>query len=99
MKEDLSCDLNGKPPQVFITPIMPSIFVDNNWYMNTSATHHLTSKKAHLQQVANYIGVASIILGNGISIYITHFGNTSLSCGSHTFHLNQLLCASHLKKT
>jgi hypothetical protein len=71
------------------TPCTP---VDDNWYADSGATHHLTSDLANLNVRADeYHGQEQIRVGNGNTLPITHIGTTQLLSPSSSFKLNDVL--------
>ena len=49
-----------------------------NWYMNTSATSHMTSTSGNLTSYFNMSNHRGITVGNGQSIPIHGYGQTNL---------------------
>uniref|UniRef100_A0A2N9I1P4 Retrovirus-related Pol polyprotein from transposon TNT 1-94-like beta-barrel domain-containing protein n=1 Tax=Fagus sylvatica TaxID=28930 RepID=A0A2N9I1P4_FAGSY len=65
---------------------------DENWYVDSGATHHLTANLANLNVHADeYHGQEQIRVGNGNSLPIKHVGTTQLLSLTSSFHLNDVL--------
>ena len=65
---------------------------DNNWYLDTGATHHLTFDLSNLNVCAdNYTSTEQIRVGNGKSLRIKHIGTSHLFTPHNSFHLNNVL--------
>ena len=58
-----SCFLNGPEP--------------SDWYLDTGALAHMTPDLSHLDQASNYMGKDRVVIGNGVSLPITHTGTIS----------------------
>jgi hypothetical protein len=70
----------------------PQSLTDDNWYADSSATHHLTADLANLNVRADeYQGQEQIRVGNGKSIPIKHIGTTQLLSPTLSFQLNDVL--------
>ncbi|XP_021738811.1 uncharacterized protein LOC110705278 [Chenopodium quinoa] len=67
---------------------------DENWYMDTGATSHMTSQQGTLSSYFNLSNNRNIIVGNGSGIPIRGFGQTSLP----PFTLKNVLHAPNLIK-
>jgi hypothetical protein len=66
--------------------------VDQNWYPNSGAPHHITSNLANLNLKAEeYGGFDQIRVGNGIGLSIKHIGTAQISTLSFKFQLNNVL--------
>lgn len=52
---------------------------NENWFIDSDATHHMTLDLANDQNHSSYSGGEQIVVGHGKSIPITHVGSTSLS--------------------
>lgn len=64
---------------------------DTNWFPNTIATDHVTNNTDILQDLTLYTGSYGLMVGNGISLPITHVGNTSVGSGSSSIHLVSII--------
>jgi hypothetical protein len=70
----------------------PQTLIDDNWYADSGATHHLTADLANLNVHADeYQGQEQIRVGNGKSIPIKHIGTTQLLTPTSSFQLNDVL--------
>lgn len=74
------------------TMILTSSTNVRHWYMDIGATHHLTLDASMLQDAKKYIGASSIILGNGLIIFITLFESYYLISATKALKLRNLLC-------
>ena len=82
-------DNSSQMKALLATPQQPT---DPNWYLDSGATHHVTSDLANLNiRAEEYQGSEQIHVGNGISLPIHHIGTTQLSTPTTTFHLNNVL--------
>ena len=61
------------------------------WYIDTGASHHITSELGNLQISSPYHGSDSVQLGNGDSLLISNIGNMPCSTGGTTFSMNKVL--------
>ena len=52
---------------------------DDEWYLDSGATHHLTNNMENLQISEEFKGTDQLIIGNGEGLSITHAGFTFLS--------------------
>ncbi|KAK0593671.1 hypothetical protein LWI29_001354 [Acer saccharum] len=68
----------------------------NNWVLDTGASHHMTSDLQNLSLHSEYGGSEDIMVGDGKTIPITHIGSTSLSTPSNSFCLTNVLCSPHI---
>ena len=86
---DNSYSSDSNMQALLATPHTP---VDENWYADSGATHHLTSDLANLNvRVDEYHGQEQICVGNGNSLPITHIGTTQLLSPSSSFKLHDVL--------
>lgn len=51
----------------------------SSWYPDSGATHHVTPDLSALSIANDYNGTDGLFVGNGKSLPITHYGNSSLS--------------------
>ncbi|KAH9664249.1 Integrase catalytic domain-containing protein [Citrus sinensis] len=52
--------------------------VDNNWYLDSGATHHLTNDMNNVNGAEPFAGNSKLIVGNGVGLCITHIGSVVL---------------------
>nr|KYP74656.1 hypothetical protein KK1_007343 [Cajanus cajan] len=71
---------------------------DANWYMDTSATSHMTSAQGNFTSYFNMSNKHGIIVSNGHSIPIHGYGHTKLSSPCPPLTLNNVLHAPQLVK-
>jgi hypothetical protein len=66
--------------------------LDQVWYPDSEATHHLTSDLANLNiSAASYSGGDQIRMGNGNGLPIEHIGNAKFSSPTTSFLLQNVL--------
>jgi hypothetical protein len=66
--------------------------VEENWYADSGATHHLTADLANLNVRADeYLGQEQIRVGNGKGLPINHVGTTQLLSPNSSFKLHDVL--------
>ncbi|KAL2906525.1 Retrovirus-related Pol polyprotein from transposon RE1 [Bienertia sinuspersici] len=71
---------------------------DENWYMDTGATSHMTSSEGDLSSYFLLSNNNSIVVGNGSMIPIRGYGHASLSNTYPILTLKNVLYAPHLIK-
>lgn len=75
---------------------------DNNWYLDSGATHHLTNDVNNMHVNEAYSGTSKLFVGNGASLCITHIGHVVLklknSITSPTITLNNILLVPQITK-
>jgi hypothetical protein len=77
----------------------PSNSSDQNWYLGSEATHHLTSDLANLNiKAEDYLGLDQIRVGNSKGLSIKHIGTTRLSTPSSNFDLLNILHVPQISK-
>lgn len=84
--------------QALLTTTMLTPTTTQQQFIDTRATHHITSNDSMLQKVRTYTSYASMLLGNGSNILITHIGSTYLFRGSCDLQLQNLLCVPQFEK-
>ena len=65
--------------------------LQDDWFFDTRATHHLTNNSQSLEDVKPYLGSDQVTIGNGQSLPIRHCGNKLFSTSSRQFQLQQVL--------
>ncbi|KAH9688627.1 retrovirus-related pol polyprotein from transposon RE1 [Citrus sinensis] len=68
--------LNRGPKAAYLTNMDAP--VDNNWYLDSGATHHLTNDMNNVNVVEPFSGNSKLVVGNGFGLSITHIGSTIL---------------------
>ncbi|KAL4290467.1 hypothetical protein GQ457_14G000950 [Hibiscus cannabinus] len=68
------------------------------WYPDSGATHHITNDRENLQSDAVYIGMHSLLMGNGAKVSITHVGHGELASSDRSLQLRGLLCVPDITK-
>nr|GEX20429.1 hypothetical protein [Tanacetum cinerariifolium] len=79
--------------------IIPMASRDQQWYMDTEATSHLSSHTGNLQTSSLNCNFHSIIVGNGSSIHVTHSGHVQIPNPYHHLHLRNVLVTPNIIKT
>ncbi|KAH9711302.1 retrovirus-related pol polyprotein from transposon RE1 [Citrus sinensis] len=76
----------------------PETVMDDGWYLDSGATHHLTNDLNNLNISEPYEGNEKLIIGNGYGLTISRIGNTHLAVGNHKLLLKNLLFVPHITK-
>ncbi|KAH9785453.1 retrovirus-related pol polyprotein from transposon RE1 [Citrus sinensis] len=76
----------------------PETVMDDGWYLDSGATHHLTNDLNNLSISEPYEGNEKLIIGNGYGLTISRIGNTHLAVGNHKLLLKNLLFVPHITK-
>ncbi|RZC64294.1 hypothetical protein C5167_007978 [Papaver somniferum] len=71
---------------------------DDDFYMDTGATSHITSDPGNLHNCFPSSIVRSILVGNGSSIPVTACGSKFINLPSHTLHLKDTLVVPSIIK-
>lgn len=61
------------------------------WYIDSSATHHVTNDVNNLSSFMPYDGFDALQIGNGTGMPITHIGSVSFSFSNHKLILRDVL--------
>lgn len=69
----------------------PSTINDPSWYVDSSATDHLTSNLNNLSIHCDYKGKAKITVGNGSSFSISHISDYVISSNKFALLVNKIL--------
>lgn len=94
--ESYSCE---QPSQAHAYLSSPSNSIDQNWYPNSRATHHLNSDLANLNiKAEDYLGSDQIRISNGKGLSIKHIGTTRLSTPISNFDLLDILHVPQISK-
>ena len=72
--------------------------MDDGWYLDSGATHHLTNDLNNLSISEPYEGNEKLIIGNGYGLTISRIGNTHLAVGNYKLLLKNLLFVPHITK-
>ena len=65
---------------------------EDNWIIDTGATHHMTANLNHLNNATPYTSDEKITIGNGTCLSVTHIGSTSIYVPHNTIVLKNVLC-------
>ncbi|GJT52593.1 ribonuclease H-like domain-containing protein [Tanacetum coccineum] len=71
---------------------------DQQWYMDTGATSHLSSHTGNLQTSFLNRNFYSVIVGNGSSIHVTHSGHVQIPNPYRPLHLRNVLVTPNIIK-
>ncbi|GKE33144.1 ribonuclease H-like domain-containing protein [Tanacetum coccineum] len=71
---------------------------DQQWYMDTGATSHLSSHTGNLHTSSLNRNFHSIIVGNGSSIHVTHSGHVQIPNPYRPLHLRNVLVTPNIIK-
>lgn len=63
---------------------------DDNWYLDSGASHHLTQNVANLTNATPYTGADKVTIGNGKHLIISNTGFTRLFSNPHSFQLKKV---------
>lgn len=72
--------------------------MDEGWYLDSGATHHLTNDLNNLSINEPYEDNEKLIIGNGQGLSISHIESTHLTASTHTLLLKNLLYVPHITK-
>lgn len=87
----------SQSPQAYYTSQQSA--PDENWYPDTSTTHHLTSDLSKFTLSADpYNGPDQMHVGDGSGLNIDHIGSSLLCTSAHSFVLKHLLHVPHITK-
>ena len=76
--------------------VSPSSTINDSWFLDTGATHHLTRNRDHLVNSHSYQVLEKATIGDGKKLSIFHVGSTCLHTPHKTFRLQQVLHVPHL---
>lgn len=68
------------------------------WFLDSGATHHVTSDVNNLSSFIPYVGYEHLQVGNGTNLSISHRGHSSLSLASGDLKLRDMLHVPHITK-
>ena len=68
------------------------------WHPDSAATAHVTSSTNNLQSATPYAGNDTVLVGDGAFLPITHVGSTTISSGTGTIPLNEVLVCLDIQK-
>ena len=71
---------------------------DSKWFSDTGASNHIIGYPGNLHPLTPYHGSDGVMVGNGHTLPITHIGETTLSIGSSSIHLKDVLLVLDIKK-
>lgn len=70
----------------------------SSWLLGSEENHHVTSNLSNLSTHTHYNGSADVVIRDDTSLPKIHTSSTYLSTPSHTFSLNNVLCAPTVQK-
>jgi histone deacetylase 1/2 len=73
--------------------------VNNNWYMDSGATDHVTGELEKLTIRDKYHGNDQVHTTSGVGMRINHVGHTTLHSPISKIHLNNVLHVPHANKS
>jgi hypothetical protein len=84
-------DENFVPDQHLAATAATSYGIDTNWYVDTSATDHITGELDKLTMKNNYTGEDQIHTASGTGMEISHIGLATVYTPSKNIHLSNVL--------
>ena len=63
---------------------------DDNWYLDSGASHHLTQDAGNLSNSTPYTGTDKVTVGNGKHLSISNIGSHHLVSNSRSFQLKKI---------
>ena len=63
---------------------------DDNWYLDSRASHHLTQNAGNLINSTPYTGTDKVTVGNGKHLSISNIGSHRLVSNSRSFQLRKV---------
>ena len=63
---------------------------DDNWYLDSGASHHLTQEAGNLSNATPYTGTDKVTVGNGKHLSISNIGSHHLVSNSRSFQLKKI---------
>uniref|UniRef100_A0A803Q8Y1 CCHC-type domain-containing protein n=1 Tax=Cannabis sativa TaxID=3483 RepID=A0A803Q8Y1_CANSA len=74
-----SNETNAENPQANLVETPSTSDISGAWFLDTGATHHMTTNSHNLQNPMDYKGKAKVVVGNGNSMPIFRIGSNSIS--------------------
>ena len=71
---------------------------DQNFYVNSGASTHMTNQGGNFKNLKPYFGTDKVFVGNGQALPISHKGKNFLKTTQGKLHLNNTLVVPNLKK-
>ncbi|KAI3724612.1 hypothetical protein L2E82_36395 [Cichorium intybus] len=72
--------------------------VDDQWYMDSGATNHLTGDQGKIPKPSFNCPVGSIFVGNGASVPVCGSGSSTIQRTTRNLHLNNILYTPNIIK-
>ena len=86
------------PQNVFVNCATTSTGKNNNWLLDSAASHNITGDLSNLSIHSEYDGTAEVILGDGLGLAVSHTGSLNLQCTHRNFTLHDTLYVPNLRK-
>lgn len=71
---------------------------DKKWFVDSVASHNMTTNLSNLSIHSEYDGTNEVVIGDGSSLSISHVGSLSFKSSNRIFHLKDTLCVPTIKK-
>ncbi|KAJ1685430.1 hypothetical protein LUZ63_016820 [Rhynchospora breviuscula] len=85
-------------PQAHVAQTSTSSAGVTDWFLDSGATHHVTSDINNLSSFEPYTGADQLHIGDGKGLQITHIGSVTVNLGTHTIVLSQVLLVPSFTK-
>lgn len=76
--------------------VSPSSTLNDSWFLNTGATHHLTHNTTQLFNSLTYQDCNKVTIGDGKQLSILHTGSKFFHTPPRSFNLQQVLHVPNL---
>ncbi|KAJ4758161.1 polyprotein [Rhynchospora pubera] len=86
------------PPQAHVAHTVASTSTPTEWYLDSGATHHITSDINNLSSFVPYDGMDRLQIGDGNGMSISHIGSFTIHVGTVSIILNDVLLVPHFTK-
>jgi gag-polypeptide of LTR copia-type len=86
------------PQQALLAEPSSSVVLSSTWFLDSSASTHVTPDINNLSSSQPYLGVDKVHMGNGSGLSISHTGTASIPYSYGNLHLRNVLCVPHLTK-
>ncbi|KAJ4746261.1 Gag/pol [Rhynchospora pubera] len=86
------------PPQAHVAQTGPSSSASTDWYVDSGATHHITSDINNLSSFVQYDGLDKLQIGDGNGMFISHIGTAIVYCNGVKLILRDVLVVPSFTK-